>query len=1055
MKVMNRMGFSWLLSLFLFAVSGPLSAVAQLTKAEVATLKSEVAQKGWTFKVAESEATQRSLAELCGLVEPSDWRQKARFVELSSPLLALPTSYDCRTQGGGLPPIRNQGGCGSCWAFATVGTLECAIQMSGGGTQDLSEQWLVSCNQSGWGCGGGWLAHDYHVLNGGLRDRHNQNGAPYEADFPYQQADASCAGPYPHRFWIKEWGFIGSQSGVPTVDEIKQAILTYGPVACAVYANDAFVAYSGGIYNNNDSRTINHAVVLVGWDDNNGQGYWIMRNSWGTTWGESGYMRIRYGCGQIGYGACFASYDKGGTWQVTPSEDFASSGPTGGPFSPSCKTYTLRNDGNAAYSWSAQSSVNWLTITPSSGSVPALSTREVSVCVNASGNALSGYHEATVIITNQTAGGLASRRVSISAGVTDSYTESFETTGNDSDYAQYLLVPSGGGYSVCRRTITALPTSVSGAPVLNLSDDDAVSQSFSGGQTFPFAGSNRSGLWINSNGNISFGQGDASYSETIAGHFAIPRISALFDDLDPSSGGQIYAQQLSDRYVVTWVNVPEYDQSNVNTFQVELYFDGRIQLSFLQLDAPDGILGLSAGLGTPAGFVASDFRSYDLCAGGSADLALTGLLVSPSTVTSKSFTYCSFTVANQGPASLDAESIVVDYYLSANATQGDQDDVKIGDTGFPLSLASGATYPLQLTETGLNNMVRLWTADLACGSYYVFAVVRVSDGFPADENSANNSDRTDAAILLSGSACLDNNDTCAGGLPLANGVYTVGDNSSAAQDSTPGRGIIYKGLWFTYTPSASGTVVVDTCPSDFDTTLEVMSGACGSVVTVGHNDDDPSAVCGLASRVTFQGVAGVTYRICAGGYGGDYGTLSIRATSGGGGAAPTITTDCPLPSGQVGSSYSRTLAASGGTAPYTWSLASGSVPGLNLDPNTGVLQGVPSTAGSFSVTVRVTGDDGAYSDKACSVAIASSAPAGQTFASVQNAVGYANNDWSFMTAWNLNTGEFLISSDWYTGNKSFYYNLAAPFQWVALFIYDDGTVQTRELRWNYRQPHVQ
>jgi hypothetical protein len=91
---------------------------------------------------------------------------------------------------------------------------------------------------------------------------------------------------------------------------MKQAIMQYGPISVAVHANSAMQAYNGGIFNGCANGEINHGVVLVGWDDDQGtDGVWIMRNSWGTGWGEDGgYMRMPYGCSYIGYGACYVDY---------------------------------------------------------------------------------------------------------------------------------------------------------------------------------------------------------------------------------------------------------------------------------------------------------------------------------------------------------------------------------------------------------------------------------------------------------------------------------------------------------------------------------------------------------------------------------------------------------------------------------------------------------------------------------------------------------------------------------------------------------------------------
>jgi len=100
---------------------------------------------------------------------------------------------------------------------------------------------------------------------------------------------------------------VGNSSSVPSSTAIKNAIHTYGPVAVAVCVDSAFQNYSGGIFApTKPCRNVNHGVVLTGWDDANQ--YWIMRNSWGTSWGESGYMRIRWGASQIGYAASYVEY---------------------------------------------------------------------------------------------------------------------------------------------------------------------------------------------------------------------------------------------------------------------------------------------------------------------------------------------------------------------------------------------------------------------------------------------------------------------------------------------------------------------------------------------------------------------------------------------------------------------------------------------------------------------------------------------------------------------------------------------------------------------------
>jgi len=278
---------------------------AELSNQDIAALQQRADAEGWTFEVGENEATQYSLEDLCGLRMPENWRDSARFVNLT-PMMDLPDYFDWRDVDG-CTIVKNQGGCGSCWAFATVGALECAIKIKDGLEVDLSEQWLVNCNSNGWGCDGGFFAHDYHEWK---TDACGGTGAVLEDDCPYVAQDRLCDCPYDHWYTIESWAYIGNPYSVPPVDQIKQAIITYGPVSVGVYANAAMQAYNGGVFNGCASGATNHAVVLVGWDDNQGtEGVWFMRNSWGTGWGEDGgYMRMPYGCSSIGEGACFVDY---------------------------------------------------------------------------------------------------------------------------------------------------------------------------------------------------------------------------------------------------------------------------------------------------------------------------------------------------------------------------------------------------------------------------------------------------------------------------------------------------------------------------------------------------------------------------------------------------------------------------------------------------------------------------------------------------------------------------------------------------------------------------
>ena len=224
--------------------------------------------------------------------------------------LALPSSFNWCNEVG-CTAVRDQGSCGSCWAFATAGLLEAKIRLQDGVSRNLAEQYLLSCNTDGWSCSGGWWAHDYHLSK--IPSGEPAAGAVYESDFPYvaSKDPPYCNPPHTHHEKIASWQYVGSSGGIASTSAIKQAIYTYGPVASGICAETLFSAYTGGVFSQGDSCTgygdnVNHAVILVGWDDT--QGIWRLRNSWGADWGESGYMRIQYGVANVGYSANYVTY---------------------------------------------------------------------------------------------------------------------------------------------------------------------------------------------------------------------------------------------------------------------------------------------------------------------------------------------------------------------------------------------------------------------------------------------------------------------------------------------------------------------------------------------------------------------------------------------------------------------------------------------------------------------------------------------------------------------------------------------------------------------------
>jgi hypothetical protein len=178
----------------------------------------------------------------------------------------------------------------------------------------------------------------------------------------------------------------------------------------------------------------------------------------------------------------------------------------------------------------------------------------------------------------------------------------------DLSYKAIVFAPSadGSSYTRCVRTITELPTSTRGSRILKLQDDSFAEVDLTGGRTIRLFGVAYKRLYVGSNGYVTFTAGDVSFAESWADHFNLPRISALFDDLDPQAGGTVRFQQLSNRVVLTWQAVPQWGEAGTDSFQIEMYYDGRIQIAWMAVASQDAIVGLSAGKGIPVDFAETD-----------------------------------------------------------------------------------------------------------------------------------------------------------------------------------------------------------------------------------------------------------------------------------------------------------------------------------------------------------------------------------------------------------------------------------------------------------------
>ncbi|DBA00224.1 TPA: hypothetical protein N0F65_007868 [Lagenidium giganteum] len=248
-----------------------------------------------------------------------------------------------------MTPVKNQGTCGSCWAFSVVSVIESRYAIEHEvPASPLSVEQLLSCSSnldhvrarfseedliaSSDGCDGGmpYLAYVY-------MDKSSPHGIACESQYPYVMAtsspDLACVKPKASDVAVQwedgESGFVVVKSD--SEDALIQALQS-GPVSANVDAlSDGFRHYAGGIYNAkdcaSDGKTVNHAVVLVGYGETEeGEKYWIIRNTWGTMWGENGYMRITRGNSHLSeHGPCnlylYSSFPKGLGSNISPGQD--------------------------------------------------------------------------------------------------------------------------------------------------------------------------------------------------------------------------------------------------------------------------------------------------------------------------------------------------------------------------------------------------------------------------------------------------------------------------------------------------------------------------------------------------------------------------------------------------------------------------------------------------------------------------------------------------------------------------------------------------------------
>jgi len=260
----------------------------------VDSIEQHNADKTQTYTLGQNQFTHLTFDEFLdathiGATRPTFLRRKAADFIHKAPAdaSALPATVDW-VSAGAVTPVKNQGNCGSCWSFSSTGALEGAYYLKYGSLLSFSEQELVSCDTTDAGCNGGWMDDAFTFVK-------NNGGITTEAAYPYTSGTTGKSGScikdgYTNNVKVAPAGFTDVTAGSVTA---LQSAVVLQPVSIAIQANQAaFQSYKSGVLTGRCGQRLDHGVLLVGYGTDSGLDYWKVKNSWGETWGEGGYIRI-------------------------------------------------------------------------------------------------------------------------------------------------------------------------------------------------------------------------------------------------------------------------------------------------------------------------------------------------------------------------------------------------------------------------------------------------------------------------------------------------------------------------------------------------------------------------------------------------------------------------------------------------------------------------------------------------------------------------------------------------------------------------------------------
>ncbi|MCX6895242.1 MAG: immunoglobulin domain-containing protein [Verrucomicrobia bacterium] len=307
---------------------------------------------------------------------------------------------------------------------------------------------------------------------------------------------------------------------------------------------------------------------------------------------------------------------------IAPAGNFTLKGPVGGPFTATNWSFTLTNTGEAALDWVVGSSTNWLVVSTNGDNLATGVTATVTASLaDDATNLAAGIYPATLFFTNTTSGNVQHRQFTLSVGQPDDFfAELFSGNSFDLDHSSITFTPVGGAnvYSACRMAAGSFPTDPAGGSALGLTDDSFATVTLAGTNTVALYQHRTNTFFVCSNGYLTFDASDRTNAFFIGDSFPVffshSRVAGLMQDWNPDAGGGITKRELADRIAITYAGVPVYGDTAPNDFQIEMFYDGRIRITWLAVNYRNGLVGLSAGNGVPFGFAASDLSTNNSCA---------------------------------------------------------------------------------------------------------------------------------------------------------------------------------------------------------------------------------------------------------------------------------------------------------------------------------------------------------------------------------------------------------------------------------------------------------